>query len=179
VFVRSKRGWEGFCEEPEAMKRMGQNEWIRLASALIGCMVAACAQQPNDLPSHWRENIELGKQLLAKGLYQEAEKPLQAALKETEKDIHLDHRLITSLNSLAELRYEQGTYNEAETLLRRALEVGEKVLGADNLEVATTLNSLGLVDAARGQFAEADPLYRRSLAIVENALGGEWGGPLG
>jgi tetratricopeptide (TPR) repeat protein len=46
------------------------------------------------------------------------------------------------LNNLAELYYNQGRYEEAEPLYKRALKILEDTLGPDHPEVALTLESL-------------------------------------
>jgi tetratricopeptide (TPR) repeat protein len=47
-----------------------------------------------------------------------------------------------ALNNLAELYYNQGRYEEAEPLYKRALKILEDTLGPDHPEVALTLESL-------------------------------------
>ena len=49
------------------------------------------------------------------------------------------------LNNLANLLRETGRYEEAEPLYRRAIEIGEKVLGAEHPDLATRLNNLALL----------------------------------
>ena len=75
-----------------------------------------------------------------------------------------------SLSAIAQDNYAQGKFTEAESLYKRALELREKALGAEHLDVATDLNNLGAMYIARGKFAEAEPLLKRSLAIREKAL---------
>src|SRR6266542_2381441 len=64
-----------------------------------------------------------------------------------------------------------GKYDEALRLGERALEIREKRLGPDHLEVARSLNNLAHIYYIRGDYAKAEPLYRRALAILEKALG--------
>jgi CHAT domain-containing protein/Tfp pilus assembly protein PilF len=72
---------------------------------------------------------------------------------------------VTDLNNLGALYYNQGRYAEAELLDKRALAIGEKLLGAD----ATRLNNLGTLYRAQGRYAEAEPLFKRALTINEKA----------
>jgi tetratricopeptide (TPR) repeat protein len=65
---------------------------------------------------------------------------------------------------------ERAEYSAAEPLYRRALAIGAKALGTDDLETATYLNNLAALYNRQGRFAEAEPLYRRALAIREKAL---------
>jgi len=78
---------------------------------------------------------------------------------------------VERLNREAAELYEQGKYREAIPLVKRILEIREKALGNNHLDVAASLNDLGLLYYNLGNYAEAEPLYQRSLAIREKALG--------
>jgi len=67
--------------------------------------------------------------------------------------------------------YERGHYYEAEPLYQRALALREKVLGAEDPDVATSLNNLALLYQNQGKYAQAEPLYQRALALREKVLG--------
>jgi CHAT domain-containing protein/Tfp pilus assembly protein PilF len=75
------------------------------------------------------------------------------------------------LNKKGEYFYNAAKYSEAEEFFKRSLEIREKKLGPDHLDVALSLNSLALVYKATGRYAEAEPLYNRSLEIRESKLG--------
>lgn len=77
------------------------------------------------------------------------------------------------LAGLADLRREQGRYDEAEPLFRRALAVAQQAFGPRALEVAAVLNNFAALRAARGDHAGAERLYRRALASKEKLLGPE------
>ncbi|MCM3902250.1 MAG: tetratricopeptide repeat protein [Pyrinomonadaceae bacterium] len=66
-----------------------------------------------------------------------------------------------------------GQYNKALPLSERALELREKVLGAEHPAVATSLNNLGELYLEKGDYAKAGSLLQRGLAIREKALGAE------
>ncbi|MBV9688926.1 MAG: toll/interleukin-1 receptor domain-containing protein [Ktedonobacteraceae bacterium] len=82
-----------------------------------------------------------------------------------------DHILIGGLRILADLSKLQEHYDEAETLLQRALTICEKEHGttvhADN---ALFLNDLAGVYEARGDHEGAKQLYEHALAINEQVL---------
>ncbi|WP_313934883.1 CHAT domain-containing tetratricopeptide repeat protein [Nostoc sp. FACHB-280] len=84
----------------------------------------------------------------------------QAALKEAEE-----------LNQQVTKLYQEGKYSTAIPLAERVLAIREKVLGQENLSVATTLNNLATLYQAQGEYQQAEPLYLRSLAIKEKLLG--------
>jgi tetratricopeptide (TPR) repeat protein len=67
----------------------------------------------------------------------------------------------------------RGVYALAETFLLRSLEILERQLGADHLEVAASLNSLAALYYSQGHYSEAEPLYVRSLEIRERQLGAD------
>lgn len=69
------------------------------------------------------------------------------------------------LNNLALLYDAKALVAEAEPLMRRALVIAEKRLGAQHPELATPLNNLGQLLQATDRLAEAEPLMRRVLEI--------------
>jgi hypothetical protein len=66
-----------------------------------------------------------------------------------------------------------GRLGEAEPLMRRALAINEKTLGAEHPKVAIRLNNLALLLEAMDRPAEAEPLIRQALAITEKNFGPE------
>jgi len=75
------------------------------------------------------------------------------------------------LGALAGALRNQGRYGEAEPLLRRALALCERDLGADDLQTAALLNDLGMLHKYQGRYDEAELLYRRALDVVDAAVG--------
>ncbi|MBS1122410.1 MAG: serine/threonine kinase family protein [Deltaproteobacteria bacterium] len=65
----------------------------------------------------------------------------------------------------------EGDYVHALALHQRALEIRERINGADSPEVATALNSIANVHFNLGHYRDARPAYERSLAIRERVLG--------
>jgi tetratricopeptide (TPR) repeat protein len=77
------------------------------------------------------------------------------------------------LNQAAYYRSQRAQYEESEPLYRRALEIRETVLGANDPDTADTLNGLAGLYYYQGKYEESEPLYERALKIYENALGSE------
>ena len=77
------------------------------------------------------------------------------------------------MNQLATLLYCKSLYNQAEPLMRRALEVDESSLGNEHPNVARDLNNLATLLKATNRLLEAEPLMRRALEIDESSLGNE------
>ena len=69
--------------------------------------------------------------------------------------------------------YQQGRYDRAVVVAKQALEVAERNVGPNHLDVAISLNNLAGLYDTQGQYAQAEPLYKRALAIREKALGSE------
>jgi len=75
------------------------------------------------------------------------------------------------LNNIAALHETTGSYQEAEMLYRRSLELSERALGPEHPTTVTTLSNLAAVLEATGRYQEAEMLYRRSLELSERVLG--------
>lgn len=78
-----------------------------------------------------------------------------------------------TLGWIAALTQRTGERAEAERSFRRAIEIGEKTLGAENAEVGMWINNLGGLLQDAGRLDEAETLYRRALAIAEKSSGVE------
>ena len=66
-----------------------------------------------------------------------------------------------------------GRYADAEPLLKRAIEIQEKIAGPGHPDVAKSLTNLAELYRLTGQYAKSEPLQRRALEIQEKALGTE------
>ena len=64
-------------------------------------------------------------------------------------------------------------YAEAEPLLQRALQIREKLFGAEHPDVAMSLNDLAGLYQAQGRYAQAEPLLQRALQIREKLFSAE------
>jgi hypothetical protein len=72
-------------------------------------------------------------------------------------------------NTLALLYADTGRLSEAESLLRRTLEIQQRALGEENPEAANTMANLASVFVRRKMAVEADSLYRWPLAILDRS----------
>ena len=66
---------------------------------------------------------------------------------------------------------ELGRYREAEPLLKEALELRERELGAGHADTLASVSALGQLYAARGQQNKAEALYRRALEGYQSLSG--------
>jgi len=76
-----------------------------------------------------------------------------------------------TLNKNVESLYQQGDYDGAIAVAKKALQTAERDLGPDHFNVAASLNNLAEVYRVQGQYAVAKPLLKRALVINEKALG--------
>ena len=70
-----------------------------------------------------------------------------------------------SLSTMAMLLQATNRLDEAEPLMRRALDIAEQSLGPDHPNVATSLNNLAQLLQATNRLDEAEPLMRRALDV--------------
>jgi CHAT domain-containing protein/Tfp pilus assembly protein PilF len=73
-------------------------------------------------------------------------------------------------NQVLEL-YQQGKYNEAIPLAKKALAIFKKILGDNHPNTATSLNNLAGLYESQGKYSEAETLYQQALAIIKAQLG--------
>jgi tetratricopeptide (TPR) repeat protein/tRNA A-37 threonylcarbamoyl transferase component Bud32 len=77
----------------------------------------------------------------------------------------------TLMDTIGNVYRSLGMYDKAAPLLRDALALREKVLGADDLDVAASLHNLGWLEHDRGNYPESEKLFRRALALRQQHLG--------
>jgi CHAT domain-containing protein/Tfp pilus assembly protein PilF len=65
---------------------------------------------------------------------------------------------------------DKGEYDNAIKLAGQALDIRERLLGKEHLDVATSLNDQGEILNQKGEYAKAEEAYKRALSIRENAL---------
>jgi CHAT domain-containing protein/Tfp pilus assembly protein PilF len=66
---------------------------------------------------------------------------------------------------------DAGKNDEALPLAQRALEIREKLLGAEHRDVAAAIDLVAGIYTDKGEYVKAEPLYSRALDINEKALG--------
>src|SRR5262249_46377295 len=123
--------------------------------------------------SEWDKHTSAGLSARQAGQFKEAERELQAALKEAEAFDQSDSRLAESLSNLADLYGAQGNYSQAMQFESRLLAVRERVLGPNHPVVAIILVDLGNMEWRSGKFVEAQSTLKRALAIREKLFGEE------
>ncbi|MGH7677627.1 MAG: TonB family protein [Gemmatimonadaceae bacterium] len=119
----------------------------------------------------YERSIEAAGIALASGDQEGAELALHAAVKAIEDVDEYRLELTAVLVRLGGLKQEMGSLSEAEEYFHRALEIGERGLGPENLGIVPALKGLGTTRLIQGNAANAEPLLTRALAISERHLG--------
>ncbi|HEX2269627.1 MAG TPA: TonB family protein [Pyrinomonadaceae bacterium] len=76
-----------------------------------------------------------------------------------------------TIEQLALTHLRKGDLGKAESGYKRALELKEKAVGPDSLQVAETLVGLGTVYRARNNFDRGAPIFKRALTIYAQHSG--------
>jgi len=105
------------------------------------------------------------------GKFNNAEAAIRRALAicENDEDPKQQRMVPFYLTTLANIHCEQGRYSDAETLYLEVLDIYEKALGPEHLNVVITLCNLADNYATRGELERAVQFYLRALAIQEKA----------
>ena len=70
---------------------------------------------------------------------------------------------------LAEVLVKQARYDESEQLFRQVLEIQERELGLEHVDVADCLGHLGTLASMRGHYAEAESQLKRAIDLFEKS----------
>jgi hypothetical protein len=137
------------------------------ACLVVGLSVPGGGDAP---PTTWEQHVLAGDQAYQEGRLADAETSWQAAVKEARGLGPDEARLFAALDRLTSLYRAQARYDDAQPLLREALAIREKLLGAADPDVALSLEHLAAVLRLQGKYQEATGLLKRALAI-RTALG--------
>src|SRR5688572_12616865 len=121
----------------------------------------------------WQNHLIAGDAARRAGDYADAEKHFTAALEAAKAFEPWDPRVTATMGELATTLHLRGKYEQAATLLRRALETDELARGLDDVTVARSATALATVLSHQGKLKESEELYRRALAIEEKKSGRE------
>jgi CHAT domain-containing protein/Tfp pilus assembly protein PilF len=124
--------------------------------------------QVAEIAGDYRLNVVAKEKNAPTGRYEIQVVELRAA-------VESDHALQEARKLNAEFRklFAAGSYDEAQQLAERALEIREKTLGSEHPNVAASFNSLAILYDDKGDYAKAEPLYQRALDMREKTLGPE------
>jgi non-specific serine/threonine protein kinase/serine/threonine-protein kinase len=101
-----------------------------------------------------------------------AREVLDKASKEIDTGLAQDPEMQSQMmHTMGEVYYNLGLYKEAESLLRRAVEIRTQVLGPQGRDTLSSMSSLAQVLTDESQFAEAEKLARESYDGGRKVLG--------
>ena len=108
------------------------------------------------------------------GLYPRAQLLLQQAMEIRQRVLGPEHPdTLVSVNTLANVLYDEGRYAEAEKLDRETLDIRRRVLGSQHPDTLVSVNTLANVLDGEGHYAEAEKLDRETLDTRRRVLGPE------
>ena len=81
------------------------------------------------------------------------------------------HDFARNLNNLAGLYVSQGRYEEAEPLLKQALELFKSNLGENHPDIATSLNNLAELYQIQGHDDKSELFHKKALELRKSTLG--------
>ncbi len=88
-----------------------------------------------------------------------------------DKTVRQSPTSVRAHRNLGKVLLWQGRVDEAESLFKRTLTIGEESWGSDGRQLAPILRNLANFYYKQGRYAEAEPLFRRLLSIGESILG--------
>lgn len=119
----------------------------------------------------------IGKTYFALGLYEESlaqhRKALAMARPEGANGSATvdEDTLAELLRRLGEVLSTMGTLDEAESVLREAMDIGRRLHGDQSSDVGFCLNELAIIKKTLGDRAAAESLYREALEIARATIG--------
>jgi tetratricopeptide (TPR) repeat protein len=139
---------------------------VGLALASLACAATAGAQQAADV------TIEPLRRLVEGGKYADAEREARAALAAMEQaGTASSAGAADVLDVLVAALWRGGKASDkdAEALAERAIEIKQRLLGADAPALAASLDNAGVLFFVRGDYERAAPLYERAREILSTA----------
>ena len=88
-------------------------------------------------------------------------------------DAQADMVAVLDLDTKAIMLYQQGRFADAIPPLKKSLDIRRRLLGAQDIDVATCVTNLAFLLAQSGRLSEAEPLHREALGIYRELLGQE------
>lgn len=125
------------------------------------------------LDSNW-ESLKLeANHAVGRGDFRAATDSWLKALESLDEVKDDDPRVALTLDRLADTLLKSDRKEEAIQVLESCVELKEKVLGADHIELANTLNNLAELYYSLGNFEKGMPLSHRIMSIYAQVFGRE------
>ncbi len=121
----------------------------------------------------WDREQKLGKDALAQGSYEDAQKHFLAAVHELKKTNIKDERLMKSRNALGLAYLRNGDYLDATQAFELAQQTAKELSKETSVEFAKSLEGLANVQKANGQYKKAEALFKEALELRKNVQGAQ------
>lgn len=118
----------------------------------------------------WDEHIESGRQSLRAGDFDSADRYFKLAMEDTRKFKDDDVRMGATFYQMGELNIRLQNYTLAKEYFERALNVQQKLLGAESLEAADSLYGIALCNQQMGDQLAAEIFLKRVEEIWRKKL---------
>ena len=152
------------------LAEMGEKLTLRTFSETRLAFLLDTLESVGDSEKRIAQRIRIEKVLMDIARWEECEKQQRLALAEATA-LANSELIATASNELALLLHHTNRIEEAEPLMRRALEIDVAALGEQHPNVATCLSNLATLLQDTNRLGEAEPLMRRALEIDVAALG--------
>lgn len=119
---------------------------------------------------HTIQLLRAATRLYNQGHLDEAEQTLQQALDEAKRSTVPGEEFFVSAlatGSLGQIYSDRGHYDQAETFIKRSIDMQEKFSGPDDSGIMSAYNNLGMLYRITGRYAEAESCYKRILPVLE------------
>ena len=152
------------------LAQMGQGLTLRTFSETRLAFLRDTLDSVNDAEARITQRLRIATVLMDLARWEECEEQQRHSLAEAMALANAKLVAVSS-NNLAQLLQRTNRLDEAEPLMRSALEIDEIASGRQHPTVAIRSNNLAGLLHATGRFREAEPLMRRALEIDESAFG--------
>ena len=152
------------------LAQMGQGLTLRTFSETRLVFLRDTLDSVNDAEARITQRLRIATVLMDLARWEECEEQQRHSLAEAMALANAKLVAVSS-NNLAQLLQRTNRLDEAEPLMRSALEIDEIAFGRQHPTAAVRSNNLAGLLHATGRFREAEPLMRRALEIDESAFG--------
>ncbi len=149
---------------------MGKGLTLRTFSETKLSFLQETLESISDREERIMQRLRIARVLYELARWKESEDQFRSALAEATALANTKLAAMAS-NNLAMVLHDTNRSEEAEPLMRRALEIDEAAFGEHHPNVAIHLNNLATLLSDTNRAEEAEPLMRRALEIDEAAFG--------
>ena len=152
------------------IKEIGNGLTLRTFSEANLTFLLGALETMNDPEERVRLRLRIASMLRKLARWNQAEEQLRTALVEAE-ELANTKLVALVLNRLAGLLYVTRQFEDAEPLIRRALDISRDSWGNQHPVVAVHLNNLAMLLSFTNRVEEAEQLMRQALEIDKTTLG--------